>query len=339
MLLAIGLFALLMGCSDHDDPATPVIKVGVAFDTGGRGDGTFNDTAAAGIDRAVAEFGVEVHEVEAIDSDGTPERLQRLRSLAVAGYNPIIAIGFAYRDALADLAAEFPQTTLAIVDAVVDAPNVGSLVFAEEQGSFLVGTLAASASSSGHIGFIGGMDIDLIRAFQAGFEQGARAVRPSIQIQVAYLGTDGDSSAWNAPERAQQAADLMIAQGVDIIYAAAGASGLGMHQAMAAAGGSAQGYWGIGVDADEYLLASRAPFKPNILTSMLKRVDVAVFDVIAGVVHGTPLVGLQNFDLQRQGVGYSLSNPAVTAWAPLADDYAERIKRGEIMVSRTPLSR
>lgn len=341
--IASVLFAgtlVLAACSSSDEAAVeenaaPVVKVGLAYDSGGRGDGTFNDAAAAGVDRAVAEFGVEVNEVEAADADGTPERAERLRLLASEGYNPVIAVGFAYSDALAEVAPEFPDTTFAIVDSVVDAPNVGSLIFAAEQGSFLVGTIAASASKSGKVGFIGGMEIDLIKAFQAGFEQGVKAVNPAATISVAYMGPAGDNSAWNAPDRAKTAVEGMIDKGVDIVYAAAGGSGLGMHQAIAAAGGSAKGYWGIGVDSDEYVLPARAEFKENIVTSMLKRVDTAVFDVIAGVVNGSPLTGIQNFDLSRGGVGYSSSNPVVSAFASVADGYAEKIKNGEITVSST----
>jgi basic membrane protein A and related proteins len=339
--IASVLFAgalVLAACSSSDDSTGGVesdVKVGLAYDSGGRGDGTFNDAAAGGVDRAKSEFGVDVNEVEASDSDGTPERAERLRLLAADGYNPVIAVGFAYSDALAEVAPEFPETTFAIVDSVVDSPNVASLIFAAEQGSFLVGTIAATASKSGKVGFIGGMEIDLIRAFQAGYEQGAKAVNPDIEIQVAYMGPAGDNSAWNAPDRAKIATEGMIDSGVDIVYAAAGGSGLGMHQAIAAAGGSAAGYWGIGVDSDEYVLPARAEFKDNIITSMLKRVDVAVFEVIKSVVDGAPLSGIQNFDLSREGVGYSSSNPAVATLAGVADEYANKIIDGEIVVSST----
>lgn len=341
--IASVLFAgalVLAACSSSEDTTdagtdAPAVKVGLAYDSGGRGDGTFNDAAAAGVDRAVSEFGVEVNEVEAADSDGDPERAERLRLLAADGYNPVIAVGFAYSAALAEVAPEFPDTTFAIVDSVVDAPNVASLIFAAEQGSFLVGTIAATASKSGKVGFIGGMEIDLIRAFQAGYEQGAKAVNPDIEIQVAYMGPAGDNSAWNAPDRAKIATEGMIDSGVDIVYAAAGGSGLGMHQAIAAAGGSAAGYWGIGVDSDEYVLPARAEFKDNIITSMLKRVDVSVYEVIKSVVDGAPLSGIQNFDLSREGVGYSSSNPAVAPLATVADEYAAKIVSGEIVVSST----
>ena len=340
--IASVLFAgalVLAACSSSEDTSSggseAEIKVGLAYDSGGRGDGTFNDAAAAGVDRAVAEYGVDVNEVEASDADGTPERAERLRLLAADGYNPVIAVGFAYSDALAEVAPEFPDTTFGIVDSVVDSPNVASLIFAAEQGSFLVGTIAATASKSGKVGFIGGMEIDLIKAFQAGYEQGARAVNPDIEIQVAYMGPAGDNSAWNAPDRAKIATEGMIDSGVDIVYAAAGGSGLGMHQAVAGAGGSAAGYWGIGVDSDEYVLPARAEFKDNIITSMLKRVDVSVFEVIKSVVDGAPLSGIQNLDLGRDGVGYSSSNPAVATLAGVADEYAEKIISGEIVVSST----
>jgi len=309
------------------------IKVGLAYDVGGKGDGSFNDAAYAGLQRAESELGVEVKEVEAGADETDASREERLRLLASEGYNPVIAVGFMYSGAVGAVAAEFPETTFAIVDSVVEGANVGSLIFAAEQGSYLTGVIAATASKTGKIGFIGGMEIPLIKAFEAGYIQGAKSVNPDIVILSEYMGPAGDNTAWNVPDKAKTATASMIDKGVDIAYAAAGGSGLGMFQAIQAAGGPSKGLWAIGVDSDQYTVPSLADVKDVILTSMLKRVDVAVFEVIKGVVDGAPLVGIQNFDLSRDGVGYATSNPAVNDFKAAADAAAEAIKSGSVTVA------
>ena len=315
------------------EPTAAAVKVGLAYDTGGKGDGSFNDAAYAGLQRAESELGVEVKELEAGADETDASREERLRLLASSGYNPVIAVGFMYSTAMGTVAAEFPDTTFAIVDSVVDGANIGSLVFAAEQGSYLTGVIAASASKSGKIGFIGGMEIPLIKAFEAGYIQGAKSVNPDIQVSSKYMGPAGDNTAWNVPDKAKTATKAMIDKGVDVAYAAAGGSGLGMFQAIKEAGGAEKGLWAIGVDSDQYTVPSLADVKDVILTSMLKRVDVAVFDVIKGVVDGTPLVGVQNFDLKREGVGYATSNAAVDPYKAAADAAAAKIKSGEVTVA------
>jgi basic membrane protein A len=312
--------------------AASAVKVGMAYDQDGKGDGSFNDAAYAGLSKAQSDLGVEIKEVNSGASATDASREELLTLLADGGYNPIIAVGFAYSTALGNVAVKYPDTTFAIVDSVVDAPNVGSLVFAAEQGSYLTGVIAASASKSGHIGFIGGMEIDLIKAFEAGYIQGAKSVNPDIKIESKYMGAAGDNTAWNVPEKAKTATDGMIANGADVIYAAAGGSGLGMFQSVKAAGA---GHWAIGVDSDQYNVPALAEYKDFILTSMMKRVDVAVYDVIKGVVDGSPLVGVNNFDLSKDGVGYSASNPAVSEYTAAADAAAAKIKSGEVVVGTT----
>jgi len=314
------------------EPAMSSVKVGMAYDQDGKGDGSFNDAAYAGLSKAETDLGVTIKEVNSGASATDATREELLTLLADGGYNPVIAVGFAYSTALAAVATKYPATTFAIVDSVVDAPNVGSLVFAAEQGSYLTGVIAASASKSGHIGFIGGMEIDLIKAFEAGYREGAMSINPGIKIDSKYMGAAGDNTAWNVPEKAKTATDGMIANGADVIYAAAGGSGLGMFQSVKAAGA---GHWAIGVDSDQYTVPSLAEYKDFILTSMLKRVDVAVYDVIKGVVDGAPLVGVNNFDLSKDGVGYATSNSAVTDYAAAADAAAEKIKSGEVVVGTT----
>ncbi|MHB8907930.1 MAG: BMP family lipoprotein [Syntrophales bacterium] len=305
----------------------------MAYDTGGKGDGAFNDAAYAGLVKAQQELGAEIKEISATANETEALRQERLRQLAASGYNPVIAAGFAYSTALDTVAKEFPNTIFAIIDSVVEGPNIGSLVFAAEQGSYLVGVIAASASKSGKIGFIGGMEIPLIKTFEVGYVQGARSVNPSIIVESAYMGIAGDATAWNVPEKAKIAAEGMIARGVDIGYAAAGASNVGMFRAIKAAGGLGRVLWAIGVDSDQYNVPSLVDVKDVILTSMMKRVDVAVFDVIKGVAVGSPIVGVQNFDLTRGGVGYATSNPAVAPYKAAAEEAAVKIKSGEIKVA------
>ncbi len=332
-VLAVAAMALT-ACGSTASPSssapTSSVKVGMAYDQDGKGDGSFNDAAYAGLSKAQKDLGVSIKEVNSGSSATDASREELLTLLAQDGYNPVIAVGFAYSTALGNAAKKFPNTNFAIVDSVVDAPNVGSLVFAAEQGSYLVGVVAASASKSGHIGFIGGMEIDLIKAFEAGYDQGAKSINPNIVIDSKYMGAAGDNTAWNVPEKAKAASAGMIAKGADVIYAAAGGSGLGMFQAVKAAG---TGHWAIGVDSDQYNVPSLAEYKDFILTSAEKRVDTAVYDVIKGVVDGTPLTGVQNFDLAKDGVGYSTSNSAIDPYKAAADKAAADIKAGTIKVN------
>lgn len=315
--------------------ATSSVKVGMAYDQDGKGDGSFNDAAFAGLSKAQTDLGVEIKEVNSGSSATDATREELLTLLADGGYNPVIAVGFAYSTALAAVAPKFPETTFAIVDSVVESPNVGSLIFAAEQGSYLTGVIAATASQSGTIGFIGGMEIDLIKAFEAGYIEGAKSVNPDIKIESKYMGAAGDNTAWNVPEKAKTATDGMIANGADVIYAAAGGSGLGMFQSVKAAADGGATVWAIGVDSDQYTVPALAEYKDIILTSMLKRVDVAVYDVIKGAVDGAPLVGIQAFDLSKDGVGYATSNSAVSEFSGAADAAAEKIKSGEVTVGTT----
>ncbi len=329
-LLLLPVLLLLASCGNN---SSSTLRVGVAYDSGGKGDGSFNDSAYAGLVKAQRELGATFIELTAGTDETDASRQERLRQLAARGCNPVIAVGISYQGALAVVAAEFPATTFAIVDAEVTAPNVASLLFTAEQGSYLVGVIAASASKTGKIGFIGGMDSPLINAFKAGYLQGARSVRPDIVLESAYLGVNGDNTVWNAPDKAQSATLEMLAKGVDIGYAAAGASNAGMFQAIKNTGGGANGVWGIGVDSDQYTMPMFADLKEVILTSMLKRVDVAVFEVIKGVASGSPMTGLQTFDLKRGGVGYAVSNRAVDPYRAAADSAAAKIRSGEIIVT------
>lgn len=327
-VLAVTMLMLAACGGDPNPLPVAALKVGMAYDSGGKGDGSFNDAAYAGLVKAQQQLGVEIKELAAVANDTDDLRLERLRLLASNGCNPVIAAGMVYSTAIATAAKEFHGTTFAIIDAEVPGPNVASLVFAAEQGSYLAGVIAASASKTGKIGFIGGMDIPLINAFKAGYVQGAKSVNPNIMVETAYLGAAGDAAAWNSPEIAKSITEMMITNSVDVGYAVAGASNTGMFQALKAAGGR----WGIGVDSDQYTVPSLTGVKEVILTSMLKRVDSAVFEVIKSVATGSPMTGVQNFDLKRGGVGYAVSNPAVAPYQAAADAAAAKIISGEIKV-------
>jgi basic membrane protein A len=307
------------------------VKVGLAYDVGGRGDQSFNDSAATGLDKAKAEFGLDVKELEATNGETDAQKEERLRLLADGGYNPVIGVGFAYATALKKVAAEFPDIKFAIIDdSSITAANVTNLVFAENQGSFLVGVIAAQASKTGTIGYIGGVNTPLLQKFEAGYTAGAKAVNPSIKVQVKYLTEPPDFSGFGDPAKGKTVAQGMLDAGADVIYAAAGGSGTGAFEAVAAAKKLA-----IGVDSDQYLTAA-ATVKPVIVTSMLKRVDVAVYNEIKAAVDGKPLTGTQTFDLKVDGVGYSTSNDAVKPYVAKADEYKAKIISGAITVPEKP---
>ncbi|WP_276563976.1 BMP family lipoprotein [Carbonactinospora thermoautotrophica] len=306
------------------------IKVGLAFDVGGRGDKSFNDSAAAGIEKAKKELGVEAIELSPKE-DGS-DRQDLLRKLAEQGYNPVIGVGFLYTQDVEKVAQEYPEVTFACVDCGAKGSNVANLVFAEEQGSFLVGAAAALKTKTNHIGFIGGEEGALIRKFQAGYEQGAKAVKPDIKIDVKYLAPEGSSGAgFRSPDKAKLAAQAMYQSGADIVYHAAGQSGGGLFQAAKEAGKLA-----IGVDADQALTDPQ--YADVILTSMLKRVDVAVFEFIKAVKEGKKPTGFQKYDLKLDGVGYSTTGGKIDDVEAKLDEYKQKIVSGQIQVADQPTS-
>jgi basic membrane protein A len=308
------------------------VKVGMAYDIGGRGDQSFNDSAALGLDKAKSELGISTKELEASAGETDAQKEERLRLLAQGGYNPVIAVGFAYAVPLGKVAKEFPDTHFAIIDdsSLKDA-NVTSLVFAEEQGSFLVGTIAAQASKTGTIGYIGGVLTPLLQKFEAGYTAGAKAVNPNIVVKVKYLTQPPDFTGFNAPDKGEAAAQGQLDDKADVIYAAAGGSGSGAFKAVAAS----KGAFAIGVDSDQYLTAD-ASVKSIVLTSMLKRVDTAVYTYIKSAVAGSPLTGTQTFDLKVDGVSYATSNDAVKPYEAKTDAFKAKIISGEIKVPTTP---
>jgi basic membrane protein A and related proteins len=322
----------------NNTPAKKTVKVGLAYDIGGRGDKSFNDAAAAGLEKAKTDLDVQTKELEAQKDETENDKYSRLKLLCDAGYNPVIAVGFAYAGVdpatgpVARAAKDCANTKFAIIDdASVKADNVANLVFAEEQGSFLVGAAAALKSKTGHVGFVGGCLVDLIKKFQAGYEAGAKAVKADVKVDVNYISTVADKcSGFNDPAKGQTAAEGMYDAGADIVYQAAGGSGVGVFKAA-----KAKGKLAIGVDSDQYNTVT-PDLKDVIITSMLKRVDTAVFDFVKQMADGTFKSGVTVFDLKADGVGYSTSGGKIDDIKAKLDDFKQQIVDGKIKVPTTP---
>ncbi|HTF46362.1 MAG TPA: BMP family ABC transporter substrate-binding protein [Pseudonocardia sp.] len=314
------------------------LRVGLSYDVGGRGDASFNDAAAAGLDRAKAQLGVtQDKELTAAVGESEDASAGRLRQLVADGYNPIIAVGFKYEPAVEAVAPGAPNVKFALIDSTAnDLPNVTPLVFAEEQGSFLVGAAAALKTKSCHIGFVGGVQTPLIQKFEAGFKQGAKAVAPDIKIETSYLSQAGDLSGFNDPAKGGEATKGELDAGADVVYAAAGASGSGAFRAIKAASTPQNPKWGIGVDSDQYNDKTLADVRDVIMTSMVKRVDVAVYDFISAVASNQTNNIPKVFDLKVDGVGYATSGGFVDDIKSQLDAYKAQIISGAIKVSATP---
>ena len=309
------------------------LRIGLAFDTGGRGDRSFNDAAIVGLEAAVDEHGGEYQDLTP-NADAS-NRADLLTQLADDGYDPIIAVGFAYGEVIGDVVEQYPDTTFAIIDSSaedVGADNLTGLVFAEEQGSFLAGVAAALKSETGHIGFVGGVESPLIQKFEAGYVAGAQAVNPQIVIDRQYISPAGDFSGFSDPARGKLVAQGMYEAGADIVYHAAGGSGQGVFEAAADAGGRA-----IGVDSDQYQTVDDPRLQAVIMTSMLKRVDTAVSSFIDSYVDDSVEGGTDiRYDLAADGVGLATSGGQIDDIQDQLDDYRQRIIDGEIEVPTTP---
>ena len=289
------------------------------FDLGGKFDKSFNEAAYAGAERWAKETGGTYKELE---MQSEAQREQALRRLAESGANPIVMTGFAFGDVLNAVAPEYPTTKFVLIDAVTEQPNVRSVVFTEEQGSYLTGMLAAMASKSGTVGFIGGMDIPLIRKFGCGYAQGVLAAKPDAKVVLNMTGTT--PAAWNDPVKGAELAKGQKAQGADVIYAAAGGTGVGVLQAAAD-----EGILSIGVDSNQNYM-----HPGQVLTSMLKRVDNAVYEAFKEGENLTP--GINVMGLANDGVGYAMDENNASLVTPemqaAVDAAAEKIKSGEIVV-------
>ncbi|OHV79055.1 BMP family protein [Rhizobium sp. LCM 4573] len=269
------------------------VKPALVYGTGGKFDKSFNEAAYAGAEKFKAETGTDYRDFEPT-SDTQGE--QAIRNFASRGFNPVVAVSFAWTSAMEKVAAEFPDTKFVIVDSVVDLPNVRSVVYKEEEGSYLVGLLAGMASKSGKFGFVGGMDIPLIRKFACGYVQGVKAAKADAQIFQNMVGTTG--AAWNDPVRAGELTKNQIDQGADVIYAAAGASGLGVLQTAAD-----NGKFSIGVDSNQNHL-----HPGKVLTSMVKRVDLAVYNAYKDTQGDKFTPGIQALGIKEDGVSAAIDD-------------------------------
>lgn len=302
-------------------PAAEKAEPAIIYDLGGKFDKSFNESGYTGATEWSAKTGIPFLDLE-LQNDA--QREQALRQFARRGANPIVIPGFSWGAALEKVAPEFPDTHFAIIDMVVDAPNVRSVVFDEHTGSFLVGALAALKSETGKIGFVGGMDIPLIHKFYCGYAQGAKAINPAIEVYENYTGTT--PAAWNDPVTAGELAKSSFNRGADVVYAAAGGSGIGVLQAAAD-----EGKFSIGVDSNQNYIQPG-----SVLTSMVKRVDVAVASAFQDQVDGKWTSGFQVMGLANDGVGYAVDDnnkdlitPEMTA---KVEDLKAKIIAGEITV-------
>jgi basic membrane protein A len=276
------------------------IKPAVVYDLGGKFDKSFNEGVYNGAEQFKKDVGIDYRDFE-VQNDS--QREQALRNFAKRGHSPIVAVGFSQAQAVEKVASEFPDTKFAIIDMVVDKPNVASIVFKEHEGSYLVGILAAMASKTGKVGFVGGMDIPLIRKFACGYVGGVKSVKPDAEVFQNMTGTTG--AAWNDPVKGGELAKSQFARGADVVYHAAGGTGLGVLQAAADAG-----KLGIGVDSNQNHI-----HPGHVLTSMLKRVDTATYKIFEAAKNDQFKPGVQVLGLAEGGVGWALdehNKPLIT---------------------------
>jgi len=334
MVVSLGVTS---GCSTK--AKRPEVRIGLVFDVGGRGDKSFNDSAYAGFEKAIKEFDPQAKQTDKNTwvgkyewkylepSKGGEDREQLLRMLAEDKYTLVFGVGFLFTDALTNVAKAFPTTKFALIDGFIDKldekSNIVCLGFKEHEGSFIVGAAAAKLSKTGTVGFVGGMQMALIEKFEAGFYAGAKYVNPKINVLSSYIGTTGD--AFKDPVKGKELALQEYQKGADVVYHASGASGIGVFQAAAQVKKLA-----IGVDSDQYQTVS-ADLQPYIATSMMKRVDVAVYETIKAVVNNAWKGGYATFGLANNGVGYA-ENPGVKDLKPFLDDLMSKVAKGEIKV-------
>jgi basic membrane protein A len=343
-VLLVALAAVAPACRPGADAADDRsrVRVGIVFDIGGKDDRSFNAAALEGVrcaetgKRADAQpcerpaLGIVLRDVE----PGNPTSIEpAMRAFAERGFDLVIGVGFAQAPIMEQVAKDFPHVNFAIVDGVSQLPNVASLVFREHEGSYLVGMIAARASKTGVLGFVGGMDIPLIHRFRVGYEEGARSVNPQVRVIPNFVGVT--DSAWNNPGKGKELALAQIGKGADVIFTAAGNSGLGAFDAVEQAGRDATGRanrFVIGVDSNQNMV------KPGfVLTSMVKRVDNAVYEIVEDVINRRFKGGVHVFGLDKDGVAFSLDdfNRALIPQEVLqeVDAAKQKIVGGEIKVT------
>ncbi|WP_028855363.1 BMP family lipoprotein [Psychrilyobacter atlanticus] len=294
ILLTVVFTILLTACGGKTEETKDVkaeksLNVGIVLSTGGLGDKSFNDSAYRGLTMAEEKLGIKFKYVEPASP---AEDTQFLREFAENNYDLVVGVGFLMTDSLEAVAKEFPNVKFAMIEGVIEAPNVTSLLFAEDEGSFLVGALAAMMTKTDTIGFVGGMEVPIVKNFQRGYVQGAKYINPDIKIQTLY--TTGPNP-FNDPVRGKENAIAEYNQGADVIFHAAGGTGTGVIE-----GAKAMGIYAIGVDSDQDYVAPG-----TVLTSMTKNVDQAVFATIKDVKEGIFKAGVNRFGIANNGVGTS----------------------------------
>ncbi len=319
LALALTAFLPARAPAPAADPAAP--RVGLVFDVGGRGDKSFNDAAYRGLLEAARRHGVRF---ELAEPAGAEDREAALRLFAARGFDLVIGVGHIFTRDMTDIAGDFPAVRFACVDfSRPDSPrpNLLGLTFREEEGAYLVGAAAALESKTGHVGFVGGMTVDLIRKFEAGYRAGVRAACPDCTVHAAYAGATAD--AFRDPAKGKAIAVGQISSGVDVLFHAAGATGHGVFEAAREARARA-----IGVDRDQ---ADEMP--GVVITSLVKRVDTAVTDVIGGVARGEFRGGVRSFGLAEGGVDWVHEGPHADRLAPATVARVEAL-RGDIVAGR-----
>jgi basic membrane protein A len=325
LIVCLALLLSSAACNPQSRAADDKSKVhvGIVFDIGGKDDRSFNAAAWEGVKRAAKDFPIVLRDVE----PGDPTSIEpAMRAFAERGYDIIIGVGFAQAPIMEQVATDYPKLQFAIIDGVSKLPNVASLVFKEHQGSYLVGMLAAQKSKSGVLGFLGGMDIPLIHRFETGYEEGARAVNPNIRVIPNYVGVN--DAAWNNPGKGKELALAQISKGADVIFTAAGNSGLGAFDAV-------EPYpdkYVIGVDSNQNWV------KPgHVLTSMVKRVDNAVYQIVQDRIGNKFQGGIHVYGLENEGVGYAMDNfnqPLITPdMLQKVEAAKQQIINGQIVVT------
>jgi basic membrane protein A len=310
------------------------VTVGIAYDLGGRNAPGFNQLAYIGYKDYLKMYpGAKLKELQGNTSDTDATRSTRIKLLVQAGCNPVVVVGFTYGTALKQIAAAYPKVKFGIVDdGSVVAPNVEWLLFHAQESSYLAGVAAASTSKTDNVGFIGGVKIPLIQAFEAGFTAGVKKVKPNATVQVTYITNPPDFGGFNAPDKGHEAALGMFQNGADVVYSAAGATGGGAHKAA-----FEQHKWSIGVDADEALYASNAQYKTAILTSALKNVNVGVNSFLSDVHNNKFKAGDHEFTLANGGVGLAYTGNYLSA-ATIATikSLTKQVGAGTIVVPTIP---
>ncbi len=304
-------------------------KIGLAYDVGGRGDKGFNDLAAEATKKASDELDATCKESEPSPDEPDSAKEERLRTLADAGYNPIVAVGFVYTPMVTKVAKDYPKVKFAVVDGAAEGKNVTDLVFKPEQGSYLVGVAAGLKTKVDKVGFVGGVKGPIIDPFAAGFQAGVKKVNPKAKVEFKWLSDEANAKAFQNVPGGRTAANALYDDGSDIVFLVAGQSNLGGFEAAAK-----QKKLAIGVDSDQYLGAP-ADQKPYIISSALKRVDVATFDFIRDFKDGKTKPGFNVYDLKRDGVGYSTSGGKIDDIKPKIEDYKQQILSGKIKVPNT----